>query len=174
MAGVGEVHIGHAVGILLDHGPRFGRAEVRVTHHDRDPEVYRVAFIKPDLWRAEGAGDLWVCDGSTTTVRAGGGAVEARPAGEGRRPRPLHPFFPIDAPIWGRGGDDWRLTAAVERDETLLRVRLEHCRSPEFSASIAIDAENELLREMRFPGYAIEVTEFHRDLPEAGGFRTVT
>lgn len=171
MALAGEPHIGHAVGVLLDHGPPFGRAEVRVSRAGGEPDLYQVAFIKPDLWRAEGAGQVWVCDGDVAAIRVGAKPAETRPAGEGRRPRPMHPVFPLDAPIWGRGGDDWRLTADVRAEASLLHVTLEHAQSPEFSASIVIDAENGILQAMRFPGYEVELFGFRREPPDSEVFR---
>lgn len=172
MSGRGDAdfHLGHVVGMLLNGFPPSGTGRVRVDNQRGDVENYDVAFA-PGVWRAENPGQLWVCDGETCAVRVGRGPLETRPAGRGRRPRPLYPFFPLDAPIWGRRGDDWRMRERPRLQDGTWLVELENLDAPEHTAEVAVDPGRPGITAIRIPGSVVDVVSFDAGPPDVAAFR---
>lgn len=166
-----DFHLGHVVGMLLSGSPPSGSGRVRVDDQRGDVEIYEVAFVRPGMWRAASSAQLWVCDGETCAVRVGKGPVESRPTGRGRMPRPLYPFFPLDAPIWGRRGDDWRMRERPRAQDGTWLVELENLDAPKHTAELVVDPGRPGITAIRIPGSAVDVVSFDAGPPDAAAFR---
>lgn len=164
-------HLGHVVGVLLDHGQRFGIATVRIERAGRAATDWAVEFVKPDKWRADGDPDGWVCDGETTVTTLADGTQEYTPVKSGWVPMALQPLFPLAAPVWGRSRDAWRMCESPTEDGGGLVVALESTRPPGYTGKLVVDPDHGYVERMELGAYTLVVTQFEATLPDADRLR---
>jgi hypothetical protein len=164
------MHLGHAIGTMLDDRPWYASGIVRVARRRQAEDLYEVALVRPDKWLCRTKNESWVSDGTTTAIRRKKGEQETQPAKLGWVHQSLHTFFPIAAPIWGRGSDDWRMKKNPVLQGDLLTVALEDRDDEGYSASVVIDINGRRVVAMGFPDRDIELLEMNPDPPAAEMF----
>jgi hypothetical protein len=119
------VDSGQVVGLLLDeHRWTGGSYVLNAADPDGVSDRYSVAFMRPHRWRIEHAGQLTICDGKEVAYLKDGLLARTRAARLDQVLIPLKPAYPLALPIWGRGGDDFRIgpVERVSADDVTVRL----------------------------------------------------
>lgn len=138
------------------------RAEITYTEHDRPtrPTRHRVWLEVKGVYRHEQPPAPTVLQHRTgSSLVSPDGTVQRGPRISAGGHSPLSLLHPRDLYIWGRTGEDWRLTSAITPiDPTHLRVELVSTEGHDDSAHIEVDTTRWVITTVTTPSDTWRIT----------------
>lgn len=135
------------IGMMLGAKLNWAQGRVRVQRRG-EPQIVTEDFWqrRDKLWRIERSDGLVSTESDAgSQTRMNGGRIETGPKTGRSAYYSRQLLAPVGAYIWGRSGEDWRLTGELSDADEGSRIELEHVTDPSLKGHIVVDQSSGIL-----------------------------
>ena len=157
--------VGELVGLMLGAQPHYAVARIAVERSGRRAADYHVTVLRGTDWTIRRGRLTHRVSPNGTTVERDGVVIDSGPPMRFEGEAGVFLLMPRYALIFGRPGEDWRLTEDVTEHVDGVRVTLRHVEHDDCHGSALVDPTTGMLRELVLDDTTWRLTELSTEPP---------